>query len=210
MDRQGIRGKSTADRAARRAYGKRWPAKSPFVRRRAATERFATGRFPAPNSEAASARRQSGGARRLRNHGHELFWSPPRSDLGRRQHSHRDLPRHLEFAAGSRKHRRQDRHLPFAAPHRRFRRSRRAMAGTAGALSPHFPSGGLGRSRCRASGAAGPGRGLLACPGRQSLPESGTFARQPVVGAVAEAAGRPARASRRSPREPGVAPQICR
>ena len=66
------------------------------VRRRSALQP------PAPNSEAASPRRQSGGARRLRNHGHELFSVFPRSNLGRYQESHRDLPCHIEaekFAA---------------------------------------------------------------------------------------------------------------
>ena len=87
---------------------------------------------------------------------------------------------------------------------------RHEMAGTASTLSPHIPSGGLGRPRWRASRAACPRRAVLARPGRQSLPEIGSCARKPVVGAVAEAAGRTARPPRRGSGEPSVAPQICR
>ena len=95
----------------------------------------------------------------------DYFGLPADPTLAGVKNSHRDLPRHIEFAAGSRKHRRQDRDFPFAPPHRRCRRSRREMAGTASALSPHCPSGGLDGSRCRASRAARPRRGVLARPG---------------------------------------------
>jgi hypothetical protein len=209
LDRQGIRRENAAGRAARRPHRKRWTAQQPFVFRGAA-DRPATGRFPAPNSAAARAGRQSGGARVLCHHDRELFRPFPRSILGGRQDSHRDLQDRIAVAARKRKHRRHDRPVPVAAPDRRCRRSRRQMAATTGALSSHIPSGGLDRAGRKASRAARQERRLLACPGGQILPGSGAFAREPFVCALAEAAGRPPRLGRRTPCEPGVARQTCR
>ena len=62
------------------------------------------------------------------------------------------------------------------------------MAAAAGAPSSHIPSGGLDGPGRQASRAARQGHDLLVRPGGQSLPGSRALAREPFVGAFAEAA----------------------
>ena len=152
---------------------------------------------------------QSGGARCLRSRGYELFQSPPDPTLA-------GIKILISIFAPYRICRRAPRTSPPRSPPL-LRRAAIADPSLHGAkwleqqapyLQTFHPAAWdgfvaelhAGSPEARRSGS----------PGRAKPTGNGGFAREPVVGAVAEAAGRPARAPRRSPREPGVAPQICR